>query len=110
VSVAGLVARSGPMTYRPGRDDDLDSCTLTWRAAIEDYQARLGQPPMADDLAPLRRLLAHVLATDPARFWVAVDGGGMVAGFSCATRREGCGSWPCSSCDPGSRRRAWDSR
>ena len=76
------------MTYRPGRSDDLDACTLTWKAAIEDYQARLAQPPLADDLA-VRRLLAHALATDPARFWVAVDGEGTVAGFSSATVREG---------------------
>ncbi len=87
--MAGLVAPTGPVSYRPGRDGDLDACTQTWRAAIEDYQARLAQPPMADDLAPLRRLLAHALATDPARFWVAVDGEGAVAGFSCATLREG---------------------
>jgi hypothetical protein len=87
--VAGLVARAGPLTYRPGRAEDLDACTLTWKAAIEDYQARLAQPSMADDLAPLRRLLAHVLATDPDRFWVAVNGEGAVAGFSCATVREG---------------------
>ena len=87
--MAGLVARTGPVTYRPGRADDLDACTLIWKAAIEDYQARLAQPPMADDLAPLRRLLAHTLATDPDRFWVAVDGDGEVAGFSSATLREG---------------------
>ena len=77
------------MTYRPGLDVDLEACIQTWKAAIEDYQARLAQPPVADDLAPLRRLLAHALATDPARFWVAVDGEGRVAGFSCATLREG---------------------
>ena len=29
---------------------------------------------MPDDLAPLRRLLAHLLATDPERFWVATKG------------------------------------
>jgi GNAT superfamily N-acetyltransferase len=87
--VAGHPTRAYPVAYRPGREGDLDACTLTWKAAIEDYQARLAQPPMADDLAPLRRLLAHALATDPARFWVAVDAEGAVAGFSCATLREG---------------------
>jgi GNAT superfamily N-acetyltransferase len=30
---------------------------------------------MPDDLAPVRRLLAHLLATDPDRFWVAVRDG-----------------------------------
>ena len=51
---------------------------------------------MPDDLAPLRRLLAHLLTTDPERFWVAsapaaVDGGGAepVVGFASASLREG---------------------
>jgi GNAT superfamily N-acetyltransferase len=75
--------------YRPGRSDDLDACTRTWRAGIEDYQARLNQPPMPDDLAPLRRLLGHLLATDPDRFWVAVDPGDEVVGFASASVRDG---------------------
>ncbi len=94
--------------YRPGRADDLDACVRTWRAGLEGYQSRLGLPPVPDDLGPLRRLLAHTLATDPARFWVAVaphaggggvagEGGGAgsdgtldrVIGFSSATVREG---------------------
>ena len=44
---------------------------------------------MGADLAPIRRLLGHTLATDPDRFWVAVDGDGEPCGFSCATVREG---------------------
>lgn len=60
------------VAYRPGRAADLDACTRVWKAGIEDYQARLNQPAMPDDLAPLRRLLVHLLATDPDRFWVAV--------------------------------------
>jgi hypothetical protein len=79
---------AGGVTYRPGREDDLDACTRTWRAAIEDYQRRLAQPPFIDDLAPVRRLLAHIMATDPDRFWVAEDADGVV-GFSAATVREG---------------------
>jgi hypothetical protein len=75
--------------YRPATGDDLAACTLTWRAAIDDYQARLALPPMTDDLEPLRRLLAHTLATDPSRFWVVEDADGAVAGFSSATVREG---------------------
>ena len=47
-----------------------------WRVGIEDYQGRLNQPAMPDDLAPLRRLLLHLLATDPDRFWVAERGDG----------------------------------
>jgi GNAT superfamily N-acetyltransferase len=80
---------AGSQVFRPGREDDLDTCTRVWGAAIEEYQGRLGQPPMGDDLAPLRRLLAHTLAADPGRFWVAVDGEGSVMGFSSATLREG---------------------
>ena len=87
----------GPIGYRPGRDDDLDACTGVWKAAVDDYQSRLGQPAMPEDLSPLRRLLAHALATDPDRFWVATrreedpDGvmGDAVIGFTSATVREG---------------------
>jgi GNAT superfamily N-acetyltransferase len=86
------MAARAAVAYRPAHDADLDACTLTWKAAVEDYQARLAQPPVADDLAPLRRLLAHARSTDPDRFWVAVtegDGGEEVVGFSSATVREG---------------------
>jgi GNAT superfamily N-acetyltransferase len=79
---------AGAVTYRPGRDEDLDACARVWKAAIEDYQLRLAQPPLPDDLGPIRRLLAHALATDPDRFWVAVREG-RVVGFGSATVREG---------------------
>lgn len=77
--------------YRPGRETDLDACTRIWRIGIEDYQARLNQPPMPEDLAPLRRLLTHLLATDPERFWVAcrADDEAALIGFSSASLREG---------------------
>ena len=93
--------------YRPGGDADLDACIRTWKAGLEGYQARLGLPPVPDDLGPLRRLLAHALATDPDRFWVAVTPAGApgengepggngeggaperLIGFSSATVREG---------------------
>ncbi len=65
------MAASGPTPFRPGRNEDLEACTRVWKAAIDDYQGRLGQPPMPEDLTPLRRLLGHLLATDPERFWVA---------------------------------------
>ena len=88
------------VTYRPGRDADLDACVQTWKAGLEGYQARLGLPPVPDDLGPLRRLLAHTLATDPDRFWVAVlpaatgaatsdDAPERLIGFASATVREG---------------------
>jgi len=79
----------GPVAYRPGRPEDLHVCPLIWQEAIDDYQRRLNQPPLGDDMAPLRRLLAHTLASDPDRFWVAVDGDDEVCGFASATLREG---------------------
>jgi GNAT superfamily N-acetyltransferase len=75
--------------YRPGTADDLDACTRVWKAGIEDYQSRLNQPGMPDELGPLRRLLAHLLATDPDRFWVAAGNDDAVVGFSAASVREG---------------------
>jgi len=75
------------LAYRPGRSDDLDRCTRIWKAGIEDYQLRLNQPPMPDDLGPLRRILAHLLETDPERFWVATRDGDAI-GFASASVRE----------------------
>jgi GNAT superfamily N-acetyltransferase len=83
-----MTARDG-VRYRPGRSEDLDACTRIWKAAIEDYQARLNQPGMPDDLGPLRRLLAHLLGTDPDRYWVAVNTDDEVIGFSSASVRDG---------------------
>jgi hypothetical protein len=85
------------VAYRPAGVDDLDACCGVWKAAVDDYQSRLAQPAMPEDLAPLRRLLAHALATDPDRFWVATrraedDDGTLrdeVIGFTSATVREG---------------------
>lgn len=83
----------GPVSYRPASATDLDPCTAVWKTAVDDYQARLAQPPMPEDLGPLRRVLAHALATDPDRFWVAAAradaGGEQVVGFTSATVREG---------------------
>ncbi len=84
--------RPGPVAYRPARETDLDACARVWKRALEEYQARLNQPAMPEDaLAPLVRLLGHLLATDPTRFWVAVRGRGeaeQVLGFASASRRE----------------------
>jgi len=79
----------GAIRCRPAREDDLDACTRIWKAGIEDYQAKLNQPAMPDDLGPLRRLFAHALGTDPDRFWVAVDpdGDDRPIGFTSATVR-----------------------
>jgi len=75
--------------YRPGTSDDLDACTRIWKTGMDHYQTRLNQPAMPDELGPLRRLLAHLLRTDPARYWVATDQDGEVLGFSSASLREG---------------------
>lgn len=96
------MSRLAPVTFRPGRETDLGACARTWKLAIDDYQARLNQPATSDDLAPLRRLLAHLLATDPDRFWVAERAGADgrppddtdsgppdLAGFASASVREG---------------------
>ncbi len=96
------------VSYRPGRDADLDACTRIWRACVDGYLVPLNQPALQGDLGHLRRLLAHLLATDPERFWVAirpgtVPGAGTVAdagrsgrhpdetvvGFASASVREG---------------------
>jgi GNAT superfamily N-acetyltransferase len=75
--------------YRAATEDDLDACTRIWKAGIDDYQGRLNQPPMPDELGPLRRLLAHFLATDPDRFWVAErQHGEHCIGFGSATVRD----------------------
>ena len=87
--VPGGGGRADAIRYRPGTADDLDACTAIWKAGIEDYQARLNQPPMPDDLGPLRRLLAHLMTTDPARYWVASRGDGRPIGFSSASVRDG---------------------
>jgi GNAT superfamily N-acetyltransferase len=98
------VHRPGSPAFRQARDTDLDACARVWKAGIDDYQGRLNQPPLPDELAPIRRLLAHLLATDPDRFWVAelpevaepgaapegdAAGPGGVIGFASASVREG---------------------
>jgi GNAT superfamily N-acetyltransferase len=92
----GAIERAGRLAYRPARAADLDACTRIWKTAIEDYQARLGQPPLLGDLGHLRRMLAHLLASDPERFWVAEPAPGGraaddpgVVGFASASVREG---------------------
>lgn len=62
--------------FRPAVEADLEACCRIWKAGIDDYQGRLNQPPMPEDTSSLHRLLAHFLATDPDRFWVAERGGG----------------------------------
>ncbi|MEO5964154.1 MAG: GNAT family N-acetyltransferase [Candidatus Limnocylindrales bacterium] len=86
---AGLATTTGGIRFRTGTTGDLDACTRVWKAGIEDYQLRLNQPRMPDDLGPLRRLLAHLMGTDPDRFWVATGANDEILGFSSASVREG---------------------
>jgi len=72
--------RSGPLTFRPARPDDVPACAEVWAAAMSDLQLRLNQPAVTGDLAPLGRLLAHVRETDPERFRVATRTAGVPDG------------------------------
>jgi GNAT superfamily N-acetyltransferase len=65
------MSRRPPPMYRPAGPDDLPAAARVWSAALADYLGRLNQPTIEPDLEPIRRLLAHLLATDPSRFWVA---------------------------------------
>ena len=71
---------------RAAAEADLDACCAIWKAGIDDYQGRLNQPAVPDDLRGLSRLLGHLLATDPDRFVVATEGEDVVA-FASATVR-----------------------
>ena len=71
---------------RPAGPDDLATCAAIWRDALNDYLVRLGQPEIPDELAPILRLYAHVLATDPDTFVVA-ERDGTLEGFAVVVRR-----------------------
>ncbi|HEU4571987.1 MAG TPA: GNAT family N-acetyltransferase [Candidatus Limnocylindrales bacterium] len=62
--------RPAPQFRRAG-PSDIDACGDLWQRALRDYLRRLNQPEFFTDLAPIRRLLTHLLTTDPERFWVA---------------------------------------
>jgi GNAT superfamily N-acetyltransferase len=71
---------------RPAEPSDLPACARIWRDGINDYLRRLNQREIPDDLAAISRLHAHLLATDPATFVVAVRAG-LVIAFGAAIRR-----------------------
>jgi hypothetical protein len=81
-------------TYRPARSDELAACADIWRASINDYILPLGQTEIPPEQAPLLRLYAHLQATDPGRFVVAVvpdtsaGGAERIVGFAAAVMRE----------------------
>jgi GNAT superfamily N-acetyltransferase len=86
--------RAHGLAYRAVRPDELPACAQIWRASINDYVVRLGQPEIPDEVAPLLRLYAHLQATDPVRFVVAVEpdpaapDGERVVAFASAVVRE----------------------
>jgi GNAT superfamily N-acetyltransferase len=84
-----------PALLRPAEPDDLEACAHVWRDAIADYLLRLNQPDVVTDLRPVIRLFRHLLATDPAGFWVATrpeDGDGGRAVGAHRERLVGFGS------------------
>ena len=80
------------LTFRPARTDELVTCAGIWRASINDYIARLGQPEIPPEINPVTRLFVHLQATDPDRFIVATAADGTVDGrvvaFASAVERE----------------------
>jgi GNAT superfamily N-acetyltransferase len=77
------------VSLRPARPDEVAGCGAIWRDSINDYLARLHQPLIPDGLGPIGRLHAHLHATDPDRFWVAVRGANAPPfAFGAATRRD----------------------
>jgi GNAT superfamily N-acetyltransferase len=79
---------------RLATEADVPVCGSIWREGLNDYMGRLGLPAIPDELGPIRRLHAHLHATDPERFWVATRDAGEAAhagppiAFGAATRRE----------------------
>ncbi len=90
-----MTAREETFRLRPATDADVSICGVIWRDALNDYMGRLNLPAIPDELAPIRRLHAHLHATDPDRFWVATPPDDRTAGsaepiaFGAATRRDG---------------------
>jgi GNAT superfamily N-acetyltransferase len=85
------VSAPSPVTVRPAVAADLDACAETWRAGLDGYGARVGRPPLVAAPGPLVGLLAHLRATDPQRFLVAVRGPApdeRVVAFASALRRS----------------------
>ena len=65
------MAEPSGVVIRRATEADLPECHRVWRDGINAYTASLGFPPLPEDNPGVRRLHAHALATDPARFLVA---------------------------------------
>jgi predicted N-acetyltransferase YhbS len=79
---------SPAIEIRLANEADLPACAALWRDALNDYMGRLNLPLVPDELAPIGRLHAHVRATDPDLFRVAVDADGQIVAFTAAVQRE----------------------
>ncbi|MEO8463126.1 MAG: GNAT family N-acetyltransferase [Chloroflexota bacterium] len=80
------------LTLRPATEADLLACEDVWRTGLNDYLLPLGQHEIPADNPSLRQLHAHLLVTDPTRFWVVTrrdeSGDDRVIAFAAATLRE----------------------
>ncbi|HYN47460.1 MAG TPA: GNAT family N-acetyltransferase [Candidatus Nanopelagicales bacterium] len=87
-----MTAPPDGVVLRTARTDELTACADVWRAGLDGYGPQVGRPPMIAAPGPLVTLLAHLRATDPDRFLVAVrpEAGGTerVVAFASASRRE----------------------
>jgi GNAT superfamily N-acetyltransferase len=87
--------RPAEVTVRPARPEDLATCAMVFRTAINHYTRPLGQVDVPEDPGPVVRLWAHTRSTDPDRFVVATvadgedDAGERVVAFGSALVRDG---------------------
>lgn len=96
-----------PPALRPAEPADLVACTHVWRSSLAEYLLRLNQPDVLTDLEPVRRLLAHLLATDPTSFWVATRGRETEAAPGAAETRGARGERIVGFASANVRGRAW---
>jgi hypothetical protein len=86
-SNAGGASNPARFRLRPATERDLAACERIWRAGLIGYLGPMGLGEIPEDNPGLRRLHAHTLATDPDRFWVAVDADDAPVAFGSAVRR-----------------------
>ena len=82
------------LSFRPVEPHELEACADVWRVSLNDYMGRLNQPLIERENAPILRLYAHLLSTDPHRFVAATradadaPGGERIVAFAAAIVRE----------------------
>ncbi len=62
------------LTYRTAREHEADAASQIVTAALDDLAARLHLPPLQVPEEHAAPVLRHLIKTDGARFWVALDG------------------------------------